>query len=102
MSNHIGNVYYFRCLDSSGGMLLNTPYRSGQIIKACAVLHNIAVRNALPIPQDNDWDGNVRPQRRDVRVAPEVCAGQAVHGGEHEDQSGAMIRRRLIRYHFQR
>ena len=39
----------FRCLDKSGGTLLYSPNFVCQIIGACCMLHNFAVRRGLEI-----------------------------------------------------
>ena len=46
----------FRCLDKSGGVLQFSPQRCIKIITATAVLHNIAVRNGVPLPPQWDID----------------------------------------------
>ncbi|XP_062300173.1 putative nuclease HARBI1 [Scomber scombrus] len=40
----------WRCLDTSGGKLLYTPEKSCQIIMACCVLHNIAMKEGVALP----------------------------------------------------
>ena len=45
-----------RCLDHHGGYLYHEPERCGQIITACAVLHNIALNYEVPILPDADID----------------------------------------------
>ncbi len=42
----------WRCLDASGGRLLYEPKKVCKIIIACAILHNMAQRNGLPLPPD--------------------------------------------------
>uniref|UniRef100_A0AAR2IZC1 DDE Tnp4 domain-containing protein n=1 Tax=Pygocentrus nattereri TaxID=42514 RepID=A0AAR2IZC1_PYGNA len=39
----------WRCLDASGGRLLYNPEKVCRIVRACAVLHNIAQQNGLPL-----------------------------------------------------
>ena len=39
----------FRCLDKTGGCMMTTPQRSAQVIIACSVLHNMCIRNKLPL-----------------------------------------------------
>jgi len=75
----------FRCLHSTGGCLQSPPERCAQIITACAVLHNMCIVHAVPVPNDNsqlqDDDTN-----EDEQVAP----------GNIENNTGAVIRRKLI------
>ena len=44
----------FRCLDKSGGTLLYSPNFVCQIIGACCILHNFAVRRGLQIDLCDD------------------------------------------------
>ena len=44
----------FRCLDKSGGTLLYSPNFVCQIIGACCMLHNFAVRKGLEIDIRDD------------------------------------------------
>ena len=44
----------FRCLDKSGGTLLYSPNFVCQIIAACCMLHNFAVRKGLEIDIRDD------------------------------------------------
>ncbi len=37
-------------LDATGGRLLNQPGKVWKTLRACAVLHNLAMRNAVPFP----------------------------------------------------
>uniref|UniRef100_A0AAR2LUK6 Putative nuclease HARBI1 n=1 Tax=Pygocentrus nattereri TaxID=42514 RepID=A0AAR2LUK6_PYGNA len=39
----------WRCLDASGGRLLYNPEKVCRIVRACAVLHNMAQQNGLPL-----------------------------------------------------
>ncbi|KAK7925045.1 hypothetical protein WMY93_007355 [Mugilogobius chulae] len=41
----------WRCLDASGGKLLYKPSMVCRILMACGVLHNVALRNGIPIPR---------------------------------------------------
>lgn len=61
----------FSCLDNSGGYLYHAPIKCGQIITACACLHNIARLNNMPPPiheEGEDVDG-YRGERQ-PRIAP--------------------------------
>jgi len=42
----------FRCLHNTGGCLQSPPERCAQIITACAVLHNMCINNAVPVPDE--------------------------------------------------
>ena len=44
----------FRCLDKSGGTLLYSPDFVCQIIGACCILHNFAVRKGLEVELRDD------------------------------------------------
>ena len=55
----------WRCLDASGGRLLYHPRKVCQIIRACAVLHNVAHRVGLPLPP-----GLPPPQHEDPDPQP--------------------------------
>lgn len=39
------------CLDAKGGTLLYAPEKVCKIILACCVLHNIAMKQGLPLPE---------------------------------------------------
>lgn len=39
------------CLDSKGGTLLYAPEKVCRIILACCVLHNVALKHGLPLPE---------------------------------------------------
>ena len=76
----------FRCLHNTGGCLQSPPERCAQIITACAVLHNMCVSNAVPVPDELDIH-----QSHDTAVndSHEVVPG-------HNDNSGVEVRRKLI------
>ncbi|KAL1255475.1 hypothetical protein QQF64_013536 [Cirrhinus molitorella] len=42
----------WRALDASGGKLLYHPAKVCKIIRACGVLHNVALRAGIPLPPD--------------------------------------------------
>ncbi|GAA6098357.1 putative nuclease HARBI1 [Tachysurus ichikawai] len=42
----------WRALDASGGRLLYHPAKVCKIVRACGVLHNIALRTGIPLPPD--------------------------------------------------
>lgn len=72
----------FRCLHKSGGCMMFSPQRDVKVIAATAVLHNICVRNRIPIQVEDDQedhdldmpDDDTDGQRRDVdgRMARQV------------------------------
>ena len=57
----------FRCLQRTGGALIYSPDKCSQIIVACCILQNIAVRRRMPLPEedaggeDDDDDGDEPP-----------------------------------------
>ncbi|XP_059915793.1 putative nuclease HARBI1 isoform X3 [Gadus macrocephalus] len=44
----------WRCLDRSGGMLLYRPEKVCHIVMACGVLHNVAHRHGIPLPEQHN------------------------------------------------
>lgn len=42
----------FRCLDTSGGSLFYSPTKVCRVTVAVAVLHNMCIKNGVPIPAD--------------------------------------------------
>ncbi|KAJ1083507.1 hypothetical protein NDU88_003666 [Pleurodeles waltl] len=50
----------FRCLHLAGGFLYYSPKKVCQIIVACCMLHNLALRRQLPFLQEDEaGDGHV-------------------------------------------
>ncbi|KAJ1097843.1 hypothetical protein NDU88_002959 [Pleurodeles waltl] len=49
----------FRCLHITGGSLFYSPKKVCQIIVACCMLHNLALRQQVPFLQDDGPDGGV-------------------------------------------
>ncbi|KAJ1110098.1 hypothetical protein NDU88_007453 [Pleurodeles waltl] len=49
----------FRCLRMTGGSLFYSPKRVCQIIVACCMLHNLALRRQVPFLQEDGPDGDV-------------------------------------------
>nr|XP_008278996.1 PREDICTED: uncharacterized protein LOC103356573 [Stegastes partitus] len=43
----------WRCLDRTGGVLLYRPEKVCRIVMACGVLHNVAHRHAIPLPEQH-------------------------------------------------
>ncbi|KAJ1170459.1 hypothetical protein NDU88_002336 [Pleurodeles waltl] len=49
----------FRCLHVTGGSLFYSPKKTCQIIVACCMLHNLALRQQVPFLQEDGPDGGV-------------------------------------------
>ncbi|KAJ1143715.1 hypothetical protein NDU88_010020 [Pleurodeles waltl] len=49
----------FRCLHMTGGSLFYSPNKVCQIIVACCMLHNLALRRQVPFLQEDGPDGGV-------------------------------------------
>ncbi|KAJ1176915.1 hypothetical protein NDU88_002182 [Pleurodeles waltl] len=49
----------FRCLHITGGYLVYSPKKVCQIIVACCMLHNLALRRQVPFLQEDGPDGGV-------------------------------------------
>ncbi|KAJ1188267.1 hypothetical protein NDU88_005029 [Pleurodeles waltl] len=49
----------FRCLHLTGGSLFYSPKKVCQIIVACCMLHNLALRRQVPFLQEDGPDGGV-------------------------------------------
>ena len=77
----------FRCLDKSGGTLLYAPNFVCQIIGACCILHNFAVRRGLEI----DLRDDLTPQPHNPPL-PEATPSA----------EGRAVRRRLVENLFSR
>ena len=75
----------FRCLHNTGGCLQSPPERCAQIITACAVLHNMCINNAVPVP-DELSQSHISGDD-DQPVAP---------SNNNNNNSGAAVRRQLI------
>ncbi|XP_067204232.1 putative nuclease HARBI1 [Linepithema humile] len=83
----------FRCL-LKHRVLHYTPQIACKIINACAILHNICIKNDVPFPQyDDDWQDDIFNQNNgdneeiENRVNPELAAGKR-------------LRNKLIRNYF--
>nr|XP_033798835.1 putative nuclease HARBI1 [Geotrypetes seraphini] len=83
---------HFRCLDRLGGQLLYRPEKVAHIFVACCMLHNLALRKQLPLPdppqQQPDADDDEHPP-------PPHC--RAEQSAVHE---GFNARHHLIQTHF--
>lgn len=80
----------FRCLDSTGGMIVAHPERVSKIIVACGLLHNICVNENIPIRHNPDGHAMEGPHRRRARVNANVFAPAGVN--LQQDPTGAIIR----------
>ncbi|KAJ1201229.1 hypothetical protein NDU88_005043 [Pleurodeles waltl] len=49
----------FRCLHMTGGSLFYSPKKVCQILVACSMLHNLALRRQVPFLQEDGPDGGV-------------------------------------------
>ena len=85
----------FRCLDKSGGNLTYTPVKCCKIVISCFILHNICVRNSLPVEDDtSDDEMNDDANER----APEDNAMQQYDAQDAAD--GLVLRRNLVNQYF--
>ena len=66
----------FRCLDKSGGTLLYAPNFVCQIIGACCILHNFAMRRGLEIELRDDL--TPEPHNPPLPEGPPSAEGRAV------------------------
>ncbi|KAK0135469.1 putative nuclease HARBI1 [Merluccius polli] len=72
----------WRCLDRSGGVLLYQPEKVCHIVMACGVLHNVAHRHGIPLPEQNippleEPDAgpiNFNPPREAIRARQNVIS----------------------------
>ncbi|XP_056263474.1 putative nuclease HARBI1 [Pseudoliparis swirei] len=48
----------WRCLDATGGKLCYKPDKVCQIVRACAVLHNLALLKNVPLPPEAACTGH--------------------------------------------
>ncbi|XP_065510202.1 putative nuclease HARBI1 isoform X2 [Caloenas nicobarica] len=80
----------WRCLDRArGGPLQYAPPKVCRIFLACCVLHNIALRRRLPLP-----DGPHQPDEGAPPDAPQQSAGPPQHGGGCSE--GRAVRARVV------
>ncbi|KAK0149248.1 putative nuclease HARBI1 [Merluccius polli] len=72
----------WRCLDRLGGVLLYRPEKVCHIVMACGVLHNVAHRHGIPLPEQNippleEPDAgpvNFNPHREAIRARQNVIS----------------------------
>jgi hypothetical protein len=72
----------FRCLDKSGGQLLYDPDTVCEIFTACCMLHNIRLRNRVPLPEDLQEEQNNDVPLADVVAEDDLAVpdiGNMVH-----------------------
>ncbi|KAJ1139059.1 hypothetical protein NDU88_005436 [Pleurodeles waltl] len=80
----------FRCLHMTGGSLFYSPKKVCQIIVACCMPHNLALRRQVPLLQEDGPDGGV------------VAAVEPVGSDEEEAEEEDMQNRdSVIQQHFQ-
>ncbi|KAJ1151310.1 hypothetical protein NDU88_004093 [Pleurodeles waltl] len=80
----------FRCLHMTGGSLMYSPRNVSQIIVACCMLHNLALRRQVPFLQEDGPDGGV------------VAAVEPVESDEEEDEEDDTDNRdTVIQQYFQ-
>ncbi|KAJ1201765.1 hypothetical protein NDU88_005571 [Pleurodeles waltl] len=80
----------FRCLHMTGGSLRYSPKKVCQIIVACCMLHNLALRRQVPFLQEDGPDGGV------------VAAVEPVESEEEEGEEDDIENRNtVIQQYFQ-
>ncbi|KAJ1079682.1 hypothetical protein NDU88_000097 [Pleurodeles waltl] len=80
----------FRCLHMTGGSLMYSPKKVCQIIVACCMLHNLALRRQVPFLQEDGPDGGV------------VAAVEPVESEEEEaEEDDIENRNSVIQQYFQ-
>ncbi|KAJ1150588.1 hypothetical protein NDU88_003378 [Pleurodeles waltl] len=80
----------FRCLHMTGGSLFYSPKKVCQIIVACCILHNLALRRQVPFLQEDGPDGGV------------VAAVEPVESEEEEaEEDNIDNRNTVIQQYFQ-
>ena len=79
----------FRCLDRSGGALMYSPVKVCRIAAVCCMLHNVAVRKNIPVPEDNVG-----------QAQPPVAAEEADDGDGSGDEDVDDVRQDLIGTYF--
>ncbi|KAJ1090464.1 hypothetical protein NDU88_003596 [Pleurodeles waltl] len=80
----------FRCLHMTGGSLFYSPKKVCQIIVACCMLHNLALRRQVPFLQEDGPDGGV------------VAAVEPVESEDEEaEEDGIDNRNTVIQQYFQ-
>ncbi|KAJ1189097.1 hypothetical protein NDU88_005848 [Pleurodeles waltl] len=80
----------FRCLHMTGGSLFYSPKKVCQIIVACCMLHNLALRRQVPFLQEDGPEGGV------------VAAVEPVHSEEEEaEEEDIDNRNTVIHKYFQ-
>ncbi|KAJ1115782.1 hypothetical protein NDU88_004004 [Pleurodeles waltl] len=81
----------FQCLHLTGGSLYYSPKKEEgcQIIVACCMLHNLALRRQMPFLQEDGPDGGL------------VAAVEPVDSEEEEGKEEDIDNRNIIRQYFQ-
>ena len=70
--------FFVRCLHKSGGIMQLQPTTCCKVITACAHLHNICLRENMPIPDDlpADADDNDDGEYENVNQEPNGIAAR--------------------------
>ncbi|KAJ1209528.1 hypothetical protein NDU88_004903 [Pleurodeles waltl] len=69
----------FRCLNMTGGSLFYSPKKVCQIIVACCMLHNLALRRQVPFLQEDGPDGSVVAAVEPVDSDEEEAEEEDIH-----------------------
>ncbi|KAJ1150292.1 hypothetical protein NDU88_003087 [Pleurodeles waltl] len=72
----------FRCLHMTGGSLFYSPKKVGQIIVACSMLHNLALRRQVPFLQEDGPDGGVVAAVEPVDSEDEEAEEEAMNNSD--------------------
>ncbi|KAJ1096945.1 hypothetical protein NDU88_002075 [Pleurodeles waltl] len=86
----------FRCLHMTGGSLFYSPKKVCQIIIACSMLHNLALRHQVPFLQEDGPDGGVVAAVEPVEPVEPVDSDE--DEAEEEDNDN---RESVIQQYFQ-
>ena len=78
----------FRCLHKSGGCLMYSPRRCINIIISCLILHNICIRDNIPMPDDDDNDDDNNDGDNDDDMGNDI--------GDADIAEGRQVRDRLV------
>lgn len=84
----------FRCLDQSAGYLMSEPGYVAEIVVACSILHNMAIRNGLELdlPEDEEMLNE---------YADDAHHNEANELNQHQQlQRGLAARNRIVTDYF--
>lgn len=90
----------FRCINQSAGYIMSEPGYAANIVLACAILHNMAIRNGieLDIPDDEELVNQDGQNQADEENAGDEHAGHR----NQELQRGLNARNCIVTAYFQR